>query len=531
VVSGGKDSAAAFHGLGIALWRQRRLDEGLEALRLAVERAPKDVEYRLSLAAALDKTSPAEAVEQLREARRLAPDRPEIDARIHKPLMEICAWDELQTELDALLEHARKEPAERWTLRIDPFVALALPLPPELRARAIRGHSLRAVRGLQPIAARPRAAGAKLRVAYLAGEEFANHAVAHLSVGLFEQHDRERFEVSAYSYGPDDGSEYRRRVCAAFDRFVEIGSLTDAEAAARIAADRIDILLDLKGYTSGARPRLWGLRPAPVQVNYLGYPGSMQVEAMDYIVGDSTVLPQSDFATCSEAVVWMPGSYQANDDRQAIAPHAATRADQGLPERGVVFCCFNRSYKIQRADYAAWMRILRAIPDAVLWLLPTNPVTDAALRAAAVAEGVDPLRLIFAPRQKKPEHLARHALADVFLDTYTYNAHTTGSDALWAGVPMITRIGDSFAGRVAASLLRAVGLPELVTARPEEYERLAIELARDPVRRGALRARLAHNRTTMALFRTADYTRQLERAFEVMHARRCAGRAPEAFAV
>jgi predicted O-linked N-acetylglucosamine transferase (SPINDLY family) len=373
--------------------------------------------------------------------------------------------------------------------------------------------------------------GGRLRIGYVASEEFANHAVAHLAVGLFEQHDRERFEVVAYSFGADDGSDYRKRVRAAFDRFVEIGTLNDTAAAARIAADGIDILVDLKGYTSGARPRLFGLRPAPVQVNYLGYPGSMHLDALDYIVGDSSVLPREDFAACSEAVVWMPHCYQANDDRQAVAASRPTRAAEGLPEKGVVFCCFNRSYKIERAVFAAWMRILKAVPGSVLWLLPTNAATEANLRAAAAANAVDAARLVFATRQRKPEHLARHALADLFLDTYTYNAHTTGSDALWAGVPLITRAGDSFAGRVAASLLRSVGLPELITATLPEYEQLAIDLARDERRRAALRARLAHNRMTMPLFRTADYARHLENAFERMHAHRHADRAPEPFAV
>jgi tetratricopeptide (TPR) repeat protein len=518
-LAAGHDVARAFHGLGLALWPQRRLDEGLEAFRLAVEREPEDVDYRLSLGAALDKTSPAEAAEQLRAARALAPGRPDIDARIHKPLMEICAWDDVEEELARLLAHARAEPPARWTQRLDPFVALGLPLPRELRARAVRSHTDRAVSGVARVPRRPRRTSGRLRIGYVASEEFANHAVAHLSVGLFERHDRERFEVFAYSFGVDDGSDYARRVRAAFDRFVEIGRLSDADAAARIAEDGIDILVDLKGHTSGARLGVFARHPAPVQVNYLGYPGSMQAGFMDYIVADATVVPRTDFDACSEAVVWMPHSYQANDDRQPIAAAAPSRAAQGLPERGFVFCCFNRSYKIERAMFGAWMRILGAVSGSVLWLLPTHPATTANLRAAAQAAGVDPQRLVFASRHPKPEHLARHALADLFLDTYTYNAHTTGSDALWAGVPMLTLSSDSFAGRVGASLLRAVGLPELVATTLADYERTAIELSADRPRLAALRARLAENRLTMPLFRTADYARQLEAAYQSMHAR------------
>lgn len=530
-LSAGEDSAAVFHGLGIALWRQRRLDEGLEALQLAVERDPREAAYRLSLGAALEKTAPADAVEQLRAARALVPGRAEIDARIHKPLMEICAWDDIDAELAALKAHALSEPAERWSLRLDPFVALALPISSEMRAQAVRWHARRAVSGVRPMPAAPRQPGPKLRVGYVASEEFCNHAVAHLSVGLFERHDRQRFEIYAYSFGTDDGSEHRKRIYRAFDRFVEIGMLSDAQAAARIAADGIDILVDLKAHTSGARPRIFAQRPAPVQVNYLGYPGSMQADFIDYIIADASVIPQADFGAFSEAVVWMPSSYQANDDRQPIAEGAQSRTAQGLPEAGCVYCCFNRSYKIERETFGAWMRILDAVPGSVLWLLGSHSATQANLRAAAASAGVDPARLVFASRQKKPEHLARHRLADLFLDTHTVNAHTTASDALWAGLPLLTWPGQSFAGRVAASLLRAVGLAQLVAATLADYERMAIELGRDAERRAALRAQLAENRLTMPLFRTELYARQLEAAYQLMQERRLRGASPEAFAL
>ena len=530
-LSAGDDRAGAFHGLGLALWRQRRLDEAIEALQLAVERAPRDAAYRLTLGAALEKVAPAEAVEQFRAARRLAPDSPEIDARIHKPLMEVCAWDDVDAELAALRAHARTEPAERWTLRLDPFVALALPISSEMRVEAVRWHSRRAVKGVQPMSLAPRVPGRKLRIGYVASEEFCNHAVAHLTVGVFEGHDRARCEVFAYSFGADDGSEYRKRVVGAFDRFVDAGAQSDAEVAARIAADGIDVLVDLKGHTAGARPRIFALRPAPVRVNYIGYAGSMQADFVDYIIADRTVAPQADFGAFSEAVVWMPSSYLTSDDRQPIADDAGSRAAHGLPEKGFVYCCFNRTYKIERPIFDAWMRILGAVPGSVLWLLAGGSAMEANLRAAASIAGIDPARLVFAPRQKKPEHLARHRLADLFLDTHTYNAHTTGCDALWAGLPLLAWPGESFPARVAASLLRAVGLPELIAPTLADYERTAIELSRDAERLAALRARLAENRLTMPLFRTGQYTRQIEAAFQVMHERRLRGAPAEAFAV
>jgi protein O-GlcNAc transferase len=532
-ISAGHDSARALHGLGLALLRQRRLDEGIEALQLAVERQPNDAAYRLTLGSALDKTAPAEAVVQFRQARVLAPDVPEIDARIHKPLMEICAWDDIDAELARLETHTRTEPAERWSQRVDPFVVLGLPFSPEMRIEAVRWHTRRISRGAQPmkIGPRPHLSGRKLRIGYVASEEFCNHAVAHLSVGLFEQHDRERFEIFAYSLGANDASDYRKRVVAAFDRFTDIGPLSDAQAAARIAEDEIDILVDLKAYTSGARTAIFALRPAPLQVNYLGYPGSMQADFMDYIIADRTVVPKAEFGTFSEAVVWMPSSYQANDDRQRIADQAGSRAQQALPQHGFVYCCFNRSYKIERPIFSAWMRILEAVPGSVLWLLATHSALEGNLRAAASAAGIDPARLVFAPRQSKPLHLARHRLADLFLDTHTYNAHTTASDALWAGLPLLTWPGESFAGRVAASLLRAVGLPELIVPTLADYERTAIALSREPQRLAALRSRLAENRLTMPLFRTGQYARELEAAFQSMHERRLQGAPAEALAV
>lgn len=529
-LTAGDDGGATFHGLGVALWRQGRLDEGLQALQLAVERSPRDVHFRLWLAAALERGAPLECVAQLNEARKLAPDDRRIDARVHKPLMEACAWDAVDAELAALEAHAASEPPERWSERVDPFVALLLPVRKETRRLAALWHARRVAGGAKPLGAPPPPPAQKLRLGYVAAE-FNNHATAHLMAGLFEQHDRGRFEITAYSFGRDDGSDYARRVRAAFDRFTDIGALADADAARRIAADGIDVLIDLKGYTAGARPAIFAHRPAPVQVSYVGYPGSMQAPFIDYLVADARVVPRADFGEFSEAPVWLPASYQPNDDRQPIAPQAGPRAAHGLPEDAVVYCSFNRAYKIERAMFAAWMRILAAVPRSVLWLLADNPDTEASLRRAASGAGVDPARLVFAPRKAKPEHLARHRHADLFLDTHTVNAHTTASDALWAGLPVLTWPGDSFAGRVAASLLYAVGLPELAVAALEDYEREAIALGRDAGRRAALRARLAENRLSRPLFSTAAYVRDLEAAFCAMHERRRAGRPPEAFAV
>jgi len=525
------DTAEVYSGLGSVLWRQGRLDEGLEALRLAVDREPSSPRYQLDLALALEKGAPDEALQHLRRLRKLLPDEPQIEARLHKLLMELCDWDAVERAIGELEARAAREPAEQWTLRVDPFVVQLLPIDPNLVVEAVRQHARRVARTAvaverQAHAARP----PRCRLGYVAAE-FRDHATAHLAAGLFEQHDRGRFELFAYSLSRGDGSDYTQRARAAFDHFVDLSAVSDVDAARKMASDGIDILIDLKGYTSGARPGIFARRPAPIQVNYLGYPGSMQAAFIDYLIADAIVVPRRHFQWFSESVVWLPESYQPNDDRQRIDDLTPSRENLGLPERGMVYCCFNRSYKIERETFAAWMRILSVVPGSVLWLLWSNAATETRLREAAVRAGVDPARLLFAQRMPKPEHLARHRVADLFLDTHTVNAHTTGSDALWAGLPLLTWPGETFASRVAASLLEAIGLPELVVSSLADYETTAVALGRDPERLHRIRERLAENRLKMPLFRTADYARSLERALETMQARQLRGERPEAFAV
>lgn len=525
------DTAEVYSGLGRVLWQQGRLDEGLEALRLAVDREPSSPRYQLDLALALEKGAPDEALQHLRMLQTLLPDEPQIEARLHKLLMELCDWDAVERAIGELEARAAREPADQWTLRVDPFVAQLLPIDQKLVVEAVRQHARRVARTAVAVERKAHAARPPCcRLGYVAAE-FRDHATAHLAAGLFEQHDRGRFELFAYSLSRGDGSDYEQRAQAAFDPFVDLSAASDVDAARKIASDGIDILIDLKGYTSGARPGIFARRPAPIQVNYLGYPGSMQAAFIDYLIADAIVVPRRHFEWFSESVVWLPGSYQPNDDRQRIDDLTPSRANLGLPERGMVYCCFNRSYKIERETFAAWMRILSAVPGAVLWLLWSNATTETRLRGAAVRAGVDPARLLFAQRMPKAEHLARHRVADLFLDTHTVNAHTTGSDALWAGLPLLTWPGETFASRVAASLLEAVGLAELVVSSLADYEATAIALGRDHERLHRIRERLAENRLKMPLFRTADYARSFERALETMQARQLRGERPEAFAV
>lgn len=376
---------------------------------------------------------------------------------------------------------------------------------------------------------RPRAPG-RIRLAYVSAD-FHQHATAALTARLFELHDRARFEVHAWSFGRDDRSPMRRRLEGAFEHFHEVGGWSDDAIARAIHASGCDIAIDLKGYTADARPGIFARRPAPVQLSWLGFPGTSGHPAFDYLIADKQLISPGEVGDYSEQVVWLPDSYQANDDRRPIAAQAPDRAALGLPAAGFVWCCFNNNFKIVPEVFSVWMRLLQAVPDSVLWLLADNPEAQTNLRREAQARGVDPERLHFAPRVDLPEHLARQGCADLFLDTLPCNAHTTASDALWAGLPLLSCRGSSFAGRVGASLLHAAGLPELVVDSLAAYEAMALRLAREPALLAGLRRRLGRANASLPLFDSARFTRHLEAAYVEMVRRHAAGHAPAAFEV
>lgn len=358
-----------------------------------------------------------------------------------------------------------------------------------------------------------------LRIGYLSAD-FRQHATAVLTAGLFEAHDRGRCNVIGYSTGPNDASAIRARLETGFDRFVDAYGWPARKLAAQIAADGVDILIDLNGHTNGASTAAIALRPAPIQVNYLGYPGTMGASFIDYLIGDAVVTPFEHAADYTETLVQLPGSYQINDSARAIG-EAPARDALGLPEDAFVFCSFNHTYKINPEVLDAWARILAAVPNGVLWLLGTGNVTTAAtaednLRREAVARGIAPDRIVFAARRPLPEYLGLYRRADLFLDTWPYNAHTTASDALWAGCPVLTWLGETFAGRVAASLLAAVGLPELVAANVDAYVERAVLLASSSVELARHRLHLASQGRTSPLFDTVATTRALEQAYAIM---------------
>jgi predicted O-linked N-acetylglucosamine transferase (SPINDLY family) len=370
----------------------------------------------------------------------------------------------------------------------------------------------------------------RIRVAYLSAD-FREHPTAMLTAGLFEAHDRQRFETIGVSLGSPDSSAMGRRVQSAFERFLEVNSRSQEERVRELRSLKIDIAVDLMGVTAGHRADLLARRLAPIQVSYLGYPGTLALPSIDYILADRTVLPREQQAHYCERVVYLPDSYQVNDSRRGVPAQVPSRAEAGLPPEGFVFASFNAHHKITATLFDIWMRLLAQIPGSVLWLLADSPVAHGNLRREAAARGVDPVRLIFAPRMAPAAHLARQILADLMLDTLPYNAHTTCSDALWVGLPVLTCQGVGFASRVAASVLKAARLPELITHTLTEYESLARELATQPARLDCIRARLIENRTCLPLFDTARTCRHMEAAYVTMWERHQDGLPPQGFTV
>jgi protein O-GlcNAc transferase len=371
----------------------------------------------------------------------------------------------------------------------------------------------------------------KIRIAY-SSAEFRDHVIADAITGCFENHDRSRFETTGISLGPDDGSMMRRRIKAAFDRFIDVQAMSDFEVAKLLRKLEIDIVVDLNGNSGDCRTGIFAHRPVPVQVNFLGYPGTVGVTFFDYIIADPFVIPDRNRIHYAEQVAYLPHTYMPTDRTRENLPKSPSRSEAGLPITSFVFACHNSEYKITPEIFDIWMRLLKTVDDSVLWLGSANPPALVNLRREANARGVAPQRLIFAPRMPRAkDHLTRLQLADLFLDTLPYNAHVSACEALWAGVPLVTCLGNTFPGRAAASVLHAIGLLELVTTSLAEYENLAITLALDPDRLARIKAKLMYNRHTEPLFDTVRFTRDLEAAYKIMWTRQQDGLPPASFAV
>jgi predicted O-linked N-acetylglucosamine transferase (SPINDLY family) len=509
--------AEAYNNLGLARQEQGRLEEAVAAYRQAVRLRPGYPEAHNNLGTALQVQGKVEeAVAAYREALALKPAYAEAESQLMHQLQHLCDW----SQLEELFEHQKQLLRATPPAIGPPFTFLSIPSTPADQLACARNWTMNI---FHPYAQQhegmgfhfARASRPRLRIGYLSAD-FHQHATAYLIAELFELHDRSRVEVCAYSYGPDDGSEMRRRLVRACDRFEDVTTAAYQEAARRIYDDGIDILVDLKGYTKSARTQVVALRPAPIQVNYLGYPGTMGADFIDYIITDRFITPPGQEPFFSEQFVYLPDCYQINDRKRKIVDQTPARTECGLSQDGFVFCCFNNTYKITPAVFGVWMRLLQVVPGSLLWLLEFSRGAAANLRREASARGVNPERLVFAPLIPIEQHLARLRLADLFLDTLPYNAHTTTSDALWAGLPVLTCAGETFASRIAGSLLTAIGLPELITYSLEEYEARALYLARNPAELACLRERLAKNRLTAPLFDSERFTRHLECAYQMI---------------
>lgn len=447
---------------------------------------------------------------------------------------QLCDWEGVEELSDRLMRLVRQRIAQGESTEMMPLNALLLPFTAAEQQAIAQDFAKDIERAMVPLRSQlglpcpiPTEMPRRLRLGYVSGD-FRDHAVAHLIRRLFALHDRTQFEVFAYSLGPDDGSEYRNGLEQECDRFIDLFHCTPTESAQRVAADGIHLLIDLAGYTTFGSPHLFALRPAPVQINYLGYPGTLGAAFMDYILTDPVLASPEVTPALTERCWQLPHCYQINDNRQpvpqlptqlprieagAIAPQPTLRTQYQLPPDGFVYCCFNSPRKIDPQWFALWMRILQQVPQSVLWLYESQAEGSQNLRRTAERQGIGGDRLIFARHLPKAEHLQRLACADLFLDTRYYNAHTTGSDALWAGVPLLTLTGETFASRVATSLLAAIGLPELAVPTAAAYESLAIQLAQDMAQLNHLKSRLAANRHTHPLFQTEQTVRALETAY------------------
>jgi protein O-GlcNAc transferase len=519
-------NAAAYANRAVTLEGLNRYDEALMSYERAIALEPNSAQIYANRGSllAVELKRYEQAISDYEQVLRLDREYPYARGHLLHTRLHCCDWRHLESEAKALEEGVRQRKRVCW-----PFTFQAISQSPaDLKTCAEifaadhppgkalwRGEHYR---------------HDKIRLGYVAGE-FRAHAIPYLTAGLFDSHDKSRFEIHAFDSGIDDGSPVRKRLTAAFDSFTYISRQSDAAAAKSIREREIDILIDLNGYAGRERIDVFALRPSPLQVNYLGFPGTMGATFMDYIVADRILIPESEQLHYSEKVVCLPDTYQANDSRRRIAERTPTRVEMGLPETGFVFATFNSSYKYTPSKFDIWMRLLRAVDGSVLWILETNDAAPRNLKREAEARGVAAERLIFARHVKLEDHLARQGLADLFLDTLPYNGHTTASDALWAGLPVLTCAGSAFAGRVAASLLNAIGLPELVTHNLADYEALALHLARDKAALAAIKAKLHANRLTMPLFDTDRFRRHLEAAFTTMWERHNRGEPPDSFAV
>jgi predicted O-linked N-acetylglucosamine transferase (SPINDLY family) len=519
--------AEAHNNRGYLLRDLKRFDEAVAAFDAALAIRPHYAETLFHRATTLrDALRFGEAIATLESLLRVRPDFPFAAGQLLFWRLSACDWSLVAAQWPSLLADVRADKPVSF-----PFTLLMSDSPDDQRRAAATYARDKCPASATPLWHGERHRHDRIRIAYLSAD-FREHPVCHLMAGLFEAHDHSQFETIAVSFGPDRASPMRARVMGAFDRFIDVRDRNDGDVAKLLYDLEVDIAVDLMGYTLDSRTGVLACRPAPVQVNYLGFAGTMAASYIDYIVADRVVIPETHRRNYSEQVVYLPDCFMATDDKRQIAEHTPSRSEVGLAENAFVFCSFNNSYKVTPQIFDIWMRLLRKVEGSVLWLsnAPDRAVSN--LRREAQARGVGPERLVFAARTKhQQDHLARLRLADLFVDSLPYNAHTTASDALWAGLPLVTCLGSTFAGRVAGSLLMAIGLEELATQSLADYEAVALQLARDPGALAEVKARLVRNRTSHPLFDTKRFCRNLEAAYMGMWERHQRGEGPASFVV
>ena len=507
------DYAEAYCNQGVTFGELKRYDDALVSYDRAIQLKPDYAEAYYNQGVTLGELKRYDdALVSYDRAIQLKPDVDYLFGNVIHTKMHLCDWGNLDTLVNQLTEKIIKH-----QVSTTPFITLALIDNPELQKQSAETY----INDKHPTSnalpkIRKYLKHQKIRIGYFSAD-FHNHATMHLMAELFEYHDKNKFELIAFSFGPDQQDEWRQKAISNFDQFIDVRSNSDIEVASLARELTIDIAVDLKGFTQDGRASIFAHRAAPIQVNYLGYPGTMGAEYMDYIIADPILIPDDKREHYSEKIAYLPNSYQVNVKERLISDKSLSRKEVGLPDNAFVFCSFNNNYKITPETFDRWMRILQLVEGSILWIFKSNETAVENLKKEAELRGIDSSRLVFASFLPVEEHLKRIQLADLFLDTLPYNAHTTASDALRVGLPVITLMGESFASRVAASLLNAVGLPELITTTPKGYESLAIELATKPKFLREIKDKLFTNLSTSPLYNTKLFTQDIETAYQEMY--------------
>jgi protein O-GlcNAc transferase len=514
--------AAAHNNLGIALKKQGKLGAAIQSYRQALVLEPDSAEGHNNLGIALQEQGKLdEAIESYKQALLIRPDFAHAEAQLLHQRQHICDWADF-SELPAVCARLGITSGA-----LPPF--LALPMEDSPQRQEIRSQKFAREQFEHTVTApftRARVKSDRVRIGYFSAD-FNNHATLLLISGMLREHDKTKFEIFAYGFGNVQADGLSERVQRKVDVFTDVTAFSDKAIVTLARKHKLDIAIDLKGYTAQARTGIFACRLAPIQINFLGYPGTMGAEFIDYIIADPTVIPEDQRQYYNEACIYLPHCYLPTDNQQVLATASTARVDYGLPETAFIFCCFNNNYKISPREFDIWMRVLSRVDGSYLWLLRSNRWTEQNLRSEAVKRGIDPDRLVFAEKAPYQDHLERHRHADLFLDTFNYNAHTTATDALWAGLPVVTKAGNQFAARVSASLLKAVGVPELITWREQDYEALVLHLANHPEQLAEIRNRLHRNRLAEPLFDSKKYTRDFESGLRRVYNLYLYGRSPQ----